>query len=644
MKKLLCILTPCLLLSLGGCTQRTEEPVAMESHFIPFPQLFWEHDPRAFTDVAAPVEYEIQIAKDSGFANIVDEDLVALARYVPDRPLPIGSYHWRVRPIQSGKPLGPWSAVQGFEILPPDEVVMVDFDPGADNHQPAIQAAMDKALEINRAGSSVEVRFPPGTYRARGTKFCFSIDGAERLIINGEGVTLHLLEYDKGAGQILNSRDVLVHGFTIDLPEQRTFLQARVVQIDQAGKSIIVEVDEGSDSYDEPYAVKGITHFSLLDPKIDGRLKTGVANFFPITGGAELLEEGRFRIRLPRLSGIEVGDRLVHFVRVAGTSLFSATNSHRLTYYQITNHSISGGHYVGVSCSQIAVLHCRSDILGDRWYGGNADGVHIRGNRIGPWIEGSSFNAIGDDGVALYSRPVRASKTWPDGQRNALIITSEFFDLEPGDHVSFFNPAEGRIFLETKVREVAPEGKNFRVVFEDEIPRELSFGKSLQDDDQIWNRSTSNGDFMIRNSSFTNIRRFGVVFRAATGVVENCTFDATSSSAVLFFNETQYPNGLYCSDIIIRNNTMNDCAFDTQPLGVIVMEFRRRQMGGLAADFGPRRVLIENNRITNTSATPIQIGSAKDIILRDNTIDSKPIDPKDSNHAQIKNSEEIRWQ
>jgi hypothetical protein len=644
MKKLTSILIPCLLLSLGGCTQRTEEPVAMESHFIPFPQLFWEPDPRAFTDVAAPVEYEIQIAKDSGFDNIVDEDLVALARYVPDRPLPIGSYYWRVRAIQSGKPVGPWSAVQGFEILPPDEVVMVDFDPGADNHQPAIQAAVDKALELNRRGSSVEVRFPPGTYRARGSKYCFSIDGAERLIINGEGVTLHLLKYDMGGGQILNSRDVLVHGFTIDLPEQRTFLQARVVEIDQAGKSIIVEVDEGSDSYDEPYAVKGITHFSLLDPKIDGRLKTGAANFFPITGGAELLEENRFRISLPRLSGIEVGDRLVHFVRVAGTSLFSANNSHRLTYYQITNHSISGGHYVGVSCSQIALLHCRSDLLGDRWYGGNADGVHIRGNRIGPWIENSSFNAIGDDGVALYSRPVRASQTWPYGQRNALIITSEFFDLEPGDHVSFFNPAEGRIFLETKVREVAPEGKNFRVVFEDEIPSELAFGKSLQDDDQIWNRSTSNGDFMVRNSRFTNIRRFGVVFRAATGVVENCTFDATSSSAVLFFNETQYPNGLYCSDIIIRNNTMNDCAFDNMPLGVIVMEFRRRETDGLAADFGPRRVLIENNRITNTSATPIQLGGAKDIILRDNTIDGKPMDPQNSNHTQIRNSENIQWQ
>ena len=568
---------------------------------------------------------------------------MALTPYVPDQPLPVGTYYWRVRSVQSGQPAGSWSALRGFEIQPPDEVVTVEYDPAADNHQPAVQAAINRAIELNRKGSSVEVRFPPGIYRARSAQKFFSIDGADRLIINGEGVQLNLLESTMGAGEILNSRDVLVRGFTIDYPEQRTFLQARVAEIDTVGKSIIVELDKGSDSYDAPYARRGLAHFSLIDPKINGRLKTGVANFFPITGGAELIDGLRFRLHLPRLDGIETGDRLVHFVREGGDSVFGASNSERLVFHKITNHSIGGGHYIGVSCSQIAVLHCRSDILGDRWYGGNADGLHIRGNRIGPWVEGSSFNAIGDDGVALYSRPVRASQTWPDGQRNALTITSEFFDLKPGDHVSFFNPAEGRIFLETKVREVAPEGKNFRVVFEDEIPREMAFGKSLQDDDQIWNRSTSNGDFMIRNSRFTNIRRFGVVFRAATGVVENCTFDATSSSAVLFFNETQSPNGLYCSDIIIRNNTMNDCAFDTQPLGVIAMEFRRHDKDQLATDHGPRRILIENNRITKTTSTPIVLGSTRDVVLRGNTLDGQPIDPAKPGQTNIRNSENIRW-
>jgi len=624
-----------------GCYGIGVELRPAESYVIPFPQLFWEAHPQAFRDPAAPVEYEIQIAKDAGFNQVADEDTVALARYVPDRPLPDGHYYWRVRALPAGQPAEAWSKGTSFEIRPPNEVITVECDPAAENHQPAVQAAVDRAVALNQQGRSVEIRFSPGVYRVRDARQFFSIEGATNLILNGEGAVVHLMEYDMGAGRIMNSRNVLVRGFTIDYPKQQTFLQARVLEVDAAGKKITVEFDPASDTYEDAYVMKGFYVFSLLDPEINGRLKTGSANFYRALEDVEKIGEHRFRVPVARsTSGIEAGDRLIHFVRKGGQSLFFAENSENLTYYQVTNHATGGGHYVGVSCSQIAVLHCRSDIYGDRWFGANADGVHIRSNRIGPWVEGTTFNAIGDDGVALYSRPVRASKSWPDGQRNALIITREFFDLKPGDEVSFFNPAEGRIFLETRVKEVAPAGKDFRVVFENDIPREMAYGKSLQDDDQIWNRSTSNGDFMIRNSRFTNIRRFGTVFRADKGVVENCVYEGTSSSAIVFFNETQYPNGLYCSDIIIRNNTMHDCAFDTQPLGVMAFEFRRRASGQLAADYGPRRILIENNRISGSAAIALQVGSARDLILRGNTVDGAAMGPE---HVRLQQTDGVQW-
>jgi hypothetical protein len=608
---------------------------------IPFPQLFWDAHPQAFSNPAQPVEYEIQIAEDAGFHRMVDEDTVALARYVPDLPLPVGQYFWRVRAKAAGLAGLNWSEVRCFEIRSPDKVIAVECDPDAENHQPAVQAAVDQAIDLNRQSRSVEIRFAPGTYRVRNARQFFSIAGATNLILNGKGAVVHLMDYDMSAGRIEASQNILVQGFTIDFPEQKTFLQACVLEVDADKKSIIVEIDPVSDTYEMGYVMKGFSHFSLLDPKIKGRLKPGAANFYRALEQVEKIGERRFRIPLSgSMAGINAGDRLVHFVRKGGQSLFHAENAENLVYYGVTNHAVGGGHYVGVSCSRIAVLHCRSDIYGDRWYGGNADGVHIRSNRIGPWIEGSSFNAIGDDGVALYSRPVRASKTWPDDQRNALIITAAFFDLKPGDAVSFFNPAEGRIFLETRVKEVAPSGKEFRVVFEDDIPREMAYGKSLQDDDQIWNRSTSNGDFMIRNSRFANIRRFGTVFRADKGVVENCVYEGTSSSAIVFFNETQYPNGLYCSDIIIRNNVMRDCAFDSQPLGVMAFEFRRRAAGQLAADYGPRRILIENNRISGSSAFALQAGSCRDLTLRGNTVDGATMIPE---HVRLQQVEGVQW-
>ena len=81
---------------------------------------------------------------------------------------------------------------------------------------------------------------------------------------------------------------------------------------------------------------------------------------------------------------------------------------------------------------------------------------------------------------------------------------------------------------------------------------DLVIDGELQYVDQLWNRSLSCGDFVIRNSRFCGIRRYGNVFRAATGVIENNIYESCSSAAIAFVNETQYPNGLYCSDITIR--------------------------------------------------------------------------------------------
>jgi hypothetical protein len=64
----------------------------------PFPGFFWNEHPEAFQDVGKPVEYEVQIASDPRFADLVDEDRVALNRSVHDEPLASGSYYtgkWR---------------------------------------------------------------------------------------------------------------------------------------------------------------------------------------------------------------------------------------------------------------------------------------------------------------------------------------------------------------------------------------------------------------------------------------------------------------------------------------------------------------------------------------------------------------------
>jgi hypothetical protein len=167
----------------------------------------------------------------------------------------------------------------------------------------------------------------------------------------------------------------------------------------------------------------------------------------------------------------------------------------------------------------------------------------------------------------------------PDGAKNHLVVKADIhFSAEPGDEVTFFRPQTGTILVETQVKSVARVEGGWDVEFADSLPADLSIEGSLVTSDQIWNRSKSCGDFVVRHNRLERIRRFGVVFRAKTGVIEENHFQGTSASAIIFLNETQYPNGLYPSNIIIRNNVIQDCAFDAMPTAALTMLFKR--LGG----------------------------------------------------------------
>ncbi|MGB1131140.1 MAG: hypothetical protein ACPG4K_13900, partial [Haloferula sp.] len=85
------------------------------------------------------------ISPDASFANLFDEDRVALNRYVHDQPLEPGHYYWRVRAIPHGKEPTEWSAPLDFAINPPDLVITVDVsvDPVR-----GVSEAIAKAKEV----------------------------------------------------------------------------------------------------------------------------------------------------------------------------------------------------------------------------------------------------------------------------------------------------------------------------------------------------------------------------------------------------------------------------------------------------------------------------------------------------------------
>ena len=616
-----------------------QTPAPGARSFNPFPHFTWTADPQAFQAVASPIHYDIQIAADRAFQNVVDADTVYLSRYIHDRPLPTGTYFWRVRAGRSDGTQSDWSAPADFAVMPCDEDIQVAYDASAPDHFAAVESALAHARKLGASGKSVRVVFPKGSYRfdAPG-KPLLNLENMRNLILDGTGATVLPARYQSGLSKGTHARDVVLMGFAVDYRNEKTFLQGRVVSVDEKGQRVQVRLEPGEPDYDTPYVKRGLAFLSLLDPAVDGRLKTDTANAFFFSKIAKE-PDGTWFLTLRSHHGgtfFKPGDRFVHFIRERGAVLNAFASSYNVTCYNLTSYASSSLHYAGIEGSVLNVLHCQWKIADGRWFSGNADGVHCRGYAVGPWVEGCDIQAIGDDGVALYARPCCIAQSQPDGQKNACVCKPDFFNLEAGDDASFFDPLEGQILRECKVISVAKGSDgNYRVTFDQDLPGHLSvFGSkpvnaTIGDGDfqrrtQIWNRSKSCGDFVVRHNTIRNIRRFGTVFRARRGVVEDNTYTAASSSGVLFVNEPSYPNGLYCSDILIRNNTFADCAFERAPVGPVALSFLGFGKGGQPAlDQGPRRILIESNAFTDCRAPEVVLSSARNVVLRGNSVTRK---------------------
>lgn len=593
-----------------------KSPADASASNSPFPGFSWSQHPDAFRDMGRPVGYEIQISRNETFEDLVGQDRVALNRYVHHKPLAPGSYHWRVRAVPHKGSPEDWSKPAAFIVREPDLVVKVD---AAKDTVAAVREALAKARAA--AGKSVRIEMAPGEYRidASMTGPLFDLSGMSHVVVDGSGVKLHFSSRKQGLAAAKDGADLAIMGFDSSYVKGSLRVQGRIRSIDAPSRRLTVEVDPGYPGFDASDNTKQDI-FYLLDPQGEGRLKTGAPNFFRSEGEITRQANGDWSFVIPRDSGFcKVGDRFGYNFRSGSAHLVDFSGSRHVTVFGLTNAGWGGMQFVSIEGDDFRILNCRTRFESGDCMVGNADGIHIRGHATGPWIEGVRIEAIGDDGVALYARPAWMKGADPGGDKRTALCRAEFFNLEPGDEVSFFQPLEGTIPLETKVESVTPADGGFKVVFADPLPEGLRFNGPVQQATQIWNRSKSCGDFMVRKSEFLNIRRYGTVFRSKRGVVEGNTYRGTSSRAITYRNEPDWPNGLYASQIIVRGNKIIDSGFDSaerqSAIAFLFSGYKRT-----AAGIGPRDLLIENNTFERCSSPEIQLTWTRNAVVRGNLV------------------------
>lgn len=619
-------------------------PVNNSTGYVRNPSFTWQAYANAYS-------YDIQLAADAGFSNIiVERNNLNITRFVPVSQLPVGKMYWRIKAKdESGSDLSSWSAAFNYTVAIPPRTYTIPAGAGLQ----AIKDTLKKAIMNTPAILSFTA---DAVYELDGNiAGLFAIDTANinDLIIEGNNASV-IIKNNPHVGfmRIIKSNRVAVRRLKVDWdPLPHSLLD--VISVNNADTNTLNvnvrlrKVKGKMSPYYPPICDNpGFTdHWSwayLLDTADAGSLKkieintVGIspADITPIAC-KDIPEYNIYHAGSKAGKYFAVGDVLSIAARDNVGSLMSTRNCIDFVCDSIINYSSPIGCYYSFDGSDLKVLNCRSELKDEtRFVSANADGVHCRANTIGPWVENSSFVGNADDGVALYNKGIIIKSKI---STTALLVTgNEFMNLKKGHIFRIFTPKTGKIMsLNFTVDTVYLQSGGYRVQFSPAIPATdydslVDVGLAdLQQNVQLYNASQRNDRFMISNNRFT-VRARGAIIRSARGMVENNQFYSCSSAGVALYNEAAlWYNGIYSRDLWIMNNDISNCAFDVlgADAGAINVRINKIDSAGpnnlyedkmSPVSLDHANIRITGNTIKNFAQHGISLFNAANCVIRNN--------------------------
>ncbi|MBK1859709.1 right-handed parallel beta-helix repeat-containing protein [Cerasicoccus arenae] len=608
-----------------GSTVVLKSPENQSQSFSTMPSFVW--------DEASDAErYEIEIALDSDFKELIDRDEIVIAHYVADAELPRGKLFWRVRTIYENGLFGAFSE-GSFTI---NEIVNIyEIPDGANTSQ--IELAIAEAAK----GTPSIVRFAPdGKYRVAPSNYdLIRLSHVENMIIDGQGAELVFIEPATGLSSLIDCRNILIKDLTVrfdPLPYSIGIVQSVNME---TGKFSMVMESSDIPTFDDAIMMKHWTWGVLLDSTIPGKLQDDSPLVVSTRERQVEVSENQaglavytLQLKSPHVAKyFRLGSKYIVFARSKGRGLVRVEGGSDIAFLNIINFGASAGHYTSFESSGLKVLHCKSLIPDGEWFGGNADGLHVRSNDLGPWVEGCKFEGLGDDAVAIYSKGIFLLQ---QDSPTELRLDTKLFNLKPGHSIRIYNPRDGVVVVDqVTIATIVPQepgdgGLNqahFLVTLDQPLKQRLFTGESDPLlNDQIFNRSLVNRNFAVRNNFFKRIRRFGTVVRALSGVIENNVYTEISNIPIVLRNEPDlWRNGLNSEGIHILNNTISDSGFVNGSEGKGQINVVMYKMGHTLANGRDHAdIIVSGNTIHNWQEYGISIQNARGVQVTDNLLSS----------------------
>jgi len=431
----------------------------------------------------------------------------------------------------------------------------------AKDDAPAIIQALNFCKKASNKGKAVKLLFTKGTYDLfsnENNSHLIELNNASNIVIEGNKSDIIIHDPLKGFFSIFKSKNIIIKDLYIDY-DPLPFTQGKIVAVNVENRTFDLEIDKGYPSLNKDMFQKASRVWGMLmDPKIPGKLKDGAPNLYA-TKDFEALSPSVFRVKLntPRhLKFLEVGDLYVHLARSNGKTIFKSNSSKNITYLNITSYASPAGSYAAVNMEEWNIIGCKVALKEGRIHSANADCVHVNGGPFGPWIENSLFEGYSDDAINLKSTKWHILNQISPTK---LVIKGK---AEKGDIIRVYNPREGKFLGKYEVVGYSALGRGSAQITIDKPLKETLHVGDTKKHDIAYVDTQSNESFVIKNNTFRNARRYGILLQSSYGIIERNVFKNLSQCAISMNNGVDWGEGFVSHNIKIDNNIFDNCGYD----------------------------------------------------------------------------------
>jgi len=472
----------------------------------------------------------------------------------------------------------------------------------------SIQEWIDRAVEQSSDDHTVRLEFVPGANYQVGARDGDTVlkigltEGSsipQNLVFDGRGCSFTVTSWSRFL-TVSQARNVILRDFRLTY-DPKNITQGVVTRIVDASRGFYeVRIEPGYLLPDSPRFASAQYQWAIAmrrQPDGSWGMKPGCPTTISFKGPKPPTRLGNrlYRLRFAttmdhgRLHGayendplrrvLEVNDRLALLGRTDGRGAFYATRCHTLVYRDIEiNHSPGS-----VFADQFSERTCYVGITvrptGSDLFTSTADGIFTTNQRNGPWIERCQFRGIGDDAVVLKNTVGFLKATSEDRERLCRIgALKGWFSVLPGDRLAVYDMSRRALVSQHEVASVSSEwpwgDKDVELVPPLSVP-------AANDTFWIYNLSNQCNGFVLRDNTFTDHRRWGVLCSGADGSILSNRFVRSQNAAIYLVNSDNYfdnKSGAVPRNIEIVGNRFENCwhAENAQPFGIIAARMNGR--------------------------------------------------------------------